>query len=104
MNMATTDYIAGKELEYLGFVQGNIVQAKNIGQDLKAVVKTVVGGEIQQYTELMQEARATATERMVKEAQNMGADAIVAVRYATAQLMDTAAEIMAYGTAVRYKN
>lgn len=104
MDMATTDYITGKELEYLGFVKGNIVQVKNIGQDLKAVVKTVVGGEIHQYTELMQEARATATERMVQEAQNMGADAIVAVRYATAQLMDTAAEIMAYGTAVRYKN
>lgn len=103
MDMSTTNCIAGKELEHLGLVQGSIVKAKNIGQDFKAVVKTIVGGEIQQYTELMQEARADATERMKQEAQSMGADAIVAIRYATSQIMDSAAEIVAYGTAVRYK-
>lgn len=103
MDMATSDYIAGRELEHLGLVQGSIVKVKNIGQDFKAVMKTIVGGEIQQYTELMQEVRAAATERMQQEAQSMRADAIIAVRYATAQIMDSAAEIVAYGTAVRYK-
>lgn len=103
MDMATTDYITGKELEHLGLVQGSIVQSKHIGKDIMAVMQTVVGGEIVPYTELMQEARAAAAKRMIQEAQNMGADAIVAIRYATAQLMDTAAEVMAYGTAVRYK-
>ena len=103
MDMATADTIAGKELEHLGLVQGNIVLAKHIGQDIMAGFKAIVGGEIQQFTELLKEARATATERMVQEAQSMGADAIVTVRYATSQIMDPAAEVMAYGTAVRYK-
>lgn len=103
MDIATTDYISGKELEYLGLVQGSIVQSKNIGKDIKAVMQTFVGGEIIPYTELMQDARADATKRMIEEAKRLEADAIVAVRYTTAQLMDTAAEMMAYGTAVRYK-
>ncbi len=104
MYLATTDFVAGKELEHLGLVQGNIVDSKHIGKDIMAGLKTIVGGEIQQYTELMKEARRIATERMIQEAQNMGADAIIAVRYSTAQIMDTAAEIMVYGTAVRYKS
>jgi len=103
MELSTTDYIAGKELENLGLVQGNIVTTKHIGQDFMAGLKSIVGGEIQQFSELLREARATATERMIQEAQKLGADAIVAVRYATAQIMDPAAEVMAYGTAVRYK-
>lgn len=103
MEMATTDHIAGKELEYLGFVQGSIVLSKHLGQDLMAGFKAIVGGEIKQFTELMQEARTTATSRMIQEAQSMGADAVVAVRYATAQIMDPVAEVIAYGTAVRYK-
>jgi len=103
MDIATTDYITGKELEHLGLVQGNIVLTRHIGQDIMAGLKAIAGGEIQQFTELLKDARVTAVERMVKEAQNLGADAVVAVRYATSQIMDPAAEVMAYGTAVRYK-
>ncbi|MCL2321529.1 MAG: YbjQ family protein [Oscillospiraceae bacterium] len=103
MDLATTDYIAGKELEHLGLVQGNIVLTKHIGQDIMAGLKAIVGGEIIQFTELLKEARTTATERMIQEAQNLGADAIITIRYSTAQIMDPAAEVMAYGTAVRYK-
>lgn len=103
MDISTTDYIAGKELEHLGLVQGSIVLSKHIGQDIMAGFKAIVGGEIQTFTELMQEARSTAMKRMIQEAQNMGADAIVTIRYATAQIMDPVAEVMAYGTAVRYK-
>ena len=103
MDIATTDYIAGKELEHLGLVQGNVVLTKHIGQDIMAGLKAIVGGEILQFTELLKEARVTATERMIQEAQNLGADAIITVRYSTAQIMDPAAEVMAYGTAVRYK-
>ena len=103
MDMATTDYIAGKEVEHLGLVRGNIVMTKHLGQDIMAGFKAIVGGEIQQFTELLNDARNTATERMVQEAQNLGADAIIMVRYATSQIMDPAAEVMAYGTAVRYK-
>jgi len=103
MDIATTDYITGKELEHLGLVQGNIVLTRHIGQDIMAGLKAIAGGEIQQFTELLKDARVTAVEHMVKEAQNLGADAVVAVRYATSQIMDPAAEVMAYGTAVRYK-
>ena len=103
MLLSTMDYITGKELEQLGLVQGNVVQTKSIGKDFKAIGRTLVGGEIQQYTELLKEARNIATERMVQEANEMGADAIVAVRYATSNIMDTASEVMAYGTAVRFK-
>lgn len=102
MMLATTDYITGKQLEHLDLVQGNVVQTKSIGKDIKAVGKIIVGGEIKQYTELMKEARSIATERMIQEAKEMGADAIVAVRYATLDIMDTASEVMAYGTAVKY--
>jgi len=103
MYLSTTESVAGQELECLGLVQGNIVLARHIGQDFMAGLKAVVGGEIQQYTDLLREARTTATERMVQEARNLGADAVVMVRYATAQIMDPAAEVMAYGTAVRFK-
>ena len=80
-----------------------IEKRKYIGKDIMAGFKAVVGGEIKQFTELLQEARNTATERMIQEAQTLGADAIIAIRYATSQIMDPAAEVMAYGTAVRYK-
>lgn len=102
MKLSSTDYITGKEQEYLGLVKGNVVQAKNIGKDLKAIGRTIVGGEIKDYTELLQEARNIATERMIQEAKDLGADAIVAVRYATSNIMDTASEVMAYGTAVKF--
>ncbi len=103
MDIATTDFIAGKELVHLGLVQGNTVNSKHIGKDIMAGLQTIIGGEIQPYTELMREARKIATDRMIQDAQSMGADAIIAVRYSTAQIMETAAEIMVYGTAVRYK-
>jgi len=102
MDLATTECILGKELEFLGLVRGSIVLTRHIGKDLMAGFKAIVGGEIKQFTELLQEARNTATERMIQEAQNLRADAIVTIRYATAEIMDSAAEVMAYGTAVRY--
>ena len=102
MKLATTEYIAGEELKHLQLVQGNVVQTKSIGKDIKAVGKIIAGGEIEQYTELLKEARVIATERMVQEAENMGADAIVGVRYSTSDIMDTASEVMVYGTAVKF--
>lgn len=102
MKLSTTNHLRGKELEELGLVQGNVVQTKNIGKDLMAVGKMIMGGEIEQYTDLLKEARRTATERMMCEAKDMGADAIVGIRYATSSIMDTASEVMAYGTAVKF--
>ncbi len=102
MKLSTTNHLRGKELEELGLVQGNVVQAKNIGKDLMAVGRMILGGEIEEYTDLLKEARRIATERMIQEAKGMGADAIVGIRYATSSIMDTASEIMAYGTAVRF--
>ena len=102
MQLTTTEYIAGKELGHLGLVQGNVVQTKNLGKDFKAIGRAIVGGEINDYTELLKNARGVATERMIQEAKELGADAIVAVRYATSGIMDTASEVMAYGTAVKF--
>lgn len=103
MLLVNTDYISGKELETLGVVKGNIVQTKNFGKDFMAGIKTLVGGEITQYTEMLNQARQIAVKRMVDEAQELGADAIVNVRYASASVMQGAAEVIAYGTAVKYK-
>lgn len=103
MLLVNTDYISGKELETLGVVKGNIVQTKNFGKDFMAGIKTLVGGEITQYTEMLNQARQIAVKRMVDEAQAMGADAIVNVRYASASVMQGAAEVIAYGAAVKYK-
>ncbi len=103
MLLVNTDYISGKELETLGVVKGNIVQTKNFGKDFMAGIKTLVGGEITQYTEMLNQARQIAVKRMVDEAQAMGADAIVNVRYASASVMQGAAEVIAYGTAIKYK-
>jgi len=103
MILSTTDAISGKELENLGLVQGSVVQTKSIGKDLKAVGRTLVGGEVKDYTELLKDARRIATDRMIQEADALGADAIVAVRYSTSSIMDTASEVMAYGTAAKIK-
>ncbi|WP_027409873.1 YbjQ family protein [Anoxybacteroides tepidamans] len=101
MILVTTDYIPGKQIkEYKGFVKGNTVQSKHIGKDFMAGLKTIVGGEIKGYTEMMEEARNIAIERMVEEARQMGANAIVGVKLATAAIMANTAEILAYGTAV----
>ena len=102
MILVNTDYISGKELEMLGMVKGSTMQSKNIGRDISQGFKTLVGGELKAYTQMMNEARALATERMVEEAQGLGADAIVNVRYSSAAVMQGAAEIMAYGTAVKF--
>ena len=104
MILVSTDFIAGKEIkESLGIVKGEIVQSKNIGRDFMAGMKTIVGGEIVGYTEMLQEARQIATKRMVDEAKKLDADAIVGVKYASSAVMQGAAEIIVYGTAVKLK-
>ena len=94
--------ISGKDLEMLGLVKGSTIQSKNIGRDITQGFKTLVGGELGAYTEMMNDARALATKRMVAEAESMGADAIVNIRYASSAVMQGAAEVMAYGTAVKF--
>lgn len=104
MLIVTTDEIAGKTItENLGIVKGEIVQSKNLGRDFMAGMKTIVGGEIKGYTEMLREARQIATKRMVDEAESLGADAIVDVRYGSSAVMQGAAEIIVYGTAVKLK-
>ena len=103
MILATIDYITGKELEVIGLVQGSTIQSKDIGKDILQGFKTLVGGELTGYTEMMNEARAMATKRMVGMAEAMGADAVVNIRYASSAVMQGAAEVIAYGTAVKFK-
>ena len=103
MILVITDYISGKELEMIGLVKGSTIQSKNVGKDITQSFKTLVGGELKAYTEMMNEARALATKRMVEEAEKLGADAIVNIRYASAAVMQGAAEVMAYGTAVKFR-
>lgn len=102
MILVNTDYITGKNLSMLGLVKGSTIQSKNVGRDITQSFKTLVGGELKAYTEMMNDARALATKRMVEEAQTMGADAVINVRYASAAVMQGAAEVMAYGTAVQF--
>lgn len=103
MKLVSIDTIPGADYEVLGIVKGTIVQSKNIGRDFMAGMKSIVGGEIVGYTEMLTEARQLATKRMVDEAEEMGADAIIGVRYGSSQVMDTAAEVLAYGTAIKFK-
>ena len=102
MILVNTDYISGKELEMLSLVKGSTIQSKNIGKDIAQSFKTLVGGELKAYNEMMNEARALATKRMVAEAKALGADAVVNVRYASSAIMQGAAEVIAYGTAVKF--
>ena len=102
MILVNTDYISGKEFEMLGLVKGSTIQSKNMGKDLAQAFKSLVGGELKAYNEMMNEARALATKRMVMEAEELGADAIVNVRYASSAVMQGAAEVIAYGTAVKF--
>ena len=104
MILVNTDYVSGKELLTLGLVKGSVVWSKHLGKDILQAFKTLVGGELGSYTEMMNEARAMATKRMVSEAQAMGADAVVNVRYASSEVMQGAAEVVDYGTAVKFKN
>ena len=103
MILVNTDYITGKELEMLGLVKGSTIQSKNIGRDIPQGLKTLIGGELKAYNEMMSEARNLATERMVAEAEALGADAVVNIRYASSAIMQGAAEVIAYGTAVRFR-
>ena len=102
MILVTTNEIKGKDYEMLGLVKGSTIQTVNAVRDIGAGLKTLVGGELTKYNEMMNDARALATKRMVEEAERMGADAILAVRYASAAVMQNAAEVMAYGTAVKF--
>ncbi len=104
MILVTTDYISGKELEMLGMVKGSTIQSKNIGRDITQSFKTIVGGELKAYTQMMNEARDLATGRMIEEASALGADAIVNIRFTSSAVMAGAAEVIAYGTAVKFKN
>ncbi|SEP55697.1 YbjQ family protein [Butyrivibrio sp. TB] len=102
MKLVSIETIPGQNFEVLGIVKGTIVQSKNFGKDFMAGMKTLVGGEIKGYTDMLVEARQIATKRMVDEAQSLGADAIVGVRYTSSSVMQGAAEVMAYGTAVKF--
>ena len=102
MLLLNIEYIPGKKIEALGIVKGSVVQCKHFGKDFMAGMKTLVGGEIESYTQMLIEARQLATKRMVDEAQALGADAVINIRYASAAVMQGAAEVIAYGTAVRF--
>ena len=103
MLILTMDTIPGKEVEPLGLVKGSTIQTVNAFKDIGAGLKTLIGGELTKYNEMMDKARQIATDRMIQEAERMGADAIVAFRYSTSSIMQSAAEIMAYGTAVKIR-
>ena len=102
MILVNTETISGKNLEMLGIVKGSTVQTRHMGKDLMAGLKTMVGGELTGYAEMLNGARALATKRMVQEAESMGADAVVNIRYASSAVMQGAAEVIVYGTAVKF--
>lgn len=102
MIIVNTDFITGKELETIGLVKGSTIQSKNFGKDIGQGFKSLVGGELKSYTKMMNEARELATERMVDEATSLGADAVINVRYSSSAVMQGAAEIIVYGTAVKF--
>ena len=103
MILVNTDFISGRELETLGLVKGGTIQSKNLGKDITQTFKSLIGGELKAYTDMMNEARALATKRMVEDAEKMGADGIVNIRYASSSVMQNAAEVIVYGTAVKFK-
>lgn len=102
MILVNTDYICGKEFEMLGLVKGSTIQSKHVGKDIVQGFKTLVGGELKAYNEMMNDARAIATKRMVEEAEALNADAVVNIRYASSAIMQGAAEVIVYGTAVKF--
>lgn len=104
MLIVTSNDIPGKTIkETLGLVKGEMVQSKHVGKDLVAGLKNIVGGEVKSYTKMISESRKVATDRMIEEAIKLGADAIIAVRYGSSAVMQGAAEVMVYGTAVKLK-
>ena len=103
MKLVSIETIPGQEFEALDIVRGTVVYSKNFGRDFMAGMKTLVGGEITSYTEMLNEARQIAVKRMVDEAEALGADAIINIRYGSSSVMQGAAEVIAYGTAVKYR-
>ena len=102
MILVNTDYITGKQLEMIGIVKGSTIQSAHAGKEIGSAFKTLVGGELHAYNEQMNKSRALATKRMTEEAEELGADAIVNIRYASASMMQGAAEVIVYGTAVKF--
>lgn len=102
MILSTIETIPGKSFEILGLVKGASIKTVHLGKDIAAGLKTLVGGELTGYTELMAASRNKATENMIEEANSLGADAIIGIRYSTSSLMQSAAETMAYGTAIKF--
>lgn len=102
MILVNTDYIEGKKFEMLGLVRGATIQSKHIGKDFGASFKQLVGGELKGYTDMMNEAREIATSRMIEDAERLDADAVINIRYTTSEVMQNAAEVLAYGTAVKF--
>ena len=103
MRITTTESISGKDFDVLGVVSGSTVQTVNAIKDIGAGFKTLVGGEVKKYNEMMMNARTLATDRMLQDASELGADAIVSIRYSSSAIMQGAAEVMVYGTAVKFK-
>jgi uncharacterized protein YbjQ (UPF0145 family) len=103
MILVNTDYYEDKKLQMLGLVKGSTIQSKHIGKDIAESLKTLVGGELKAYNEMMEEARSIAIDRMTAEASALGADAVIAIRFSTSSIMQGAAEVVAYGTAVKFK-
>ena len=105
MILSTTDQVPGKEIvEILGLVRGNTIRARHIGKDIMAALKNITGGEVSEYTKLMAESREEALDRMVTEASHLGADAVIGLHFMTCAVMQGAAELLAYGTAVKLKS
>jgi uncharacterized protein YbjQ (UPF0145 family) len=102
MILVNTDFVTGKEVETIEIVKGSMIQSKHLGKDIMAGFKTIVGGELTGYSEMIHEARAIATKRMVEEAEGLNADAIINIRYASSMVMQGAAEMLVYGTAVKF--
>jgi len=104
LTIVNTEEVAGRVIsEQLGLVRGNTIRARHIGSDIMAGLRNIVGGEVKEYTQMISEAREEALKRMVEEAESLNADAVVNVRFTTSQVMGGAAEILAYGTAVKLK-
>lgn len=104
MILVNTDTIPGRDLEPLGLVSGSTVQSKNIGRDLTQGLKSIVGGELKSYNDMMVRARELSTRRMTEEARALGADAVVSIRYVSSMIVEGAMEVLAYGTAVKFRN
>jgi len=103
MILVNTDYISGKELETIALVKGSTIQSRHLGKDISQALKALIGGELKSYNEMMESARELATKRMVNEAEKIKADAIVNIRYASSAVARNAAEVISYGTAVKFK-